>query len=630
MPQVDNQESAFVQNDDLYNKKITPTVAPERKREVDLDNTLYNNIIEAGISSQLDITALDSMNRRAQDRNQMYNVFDVMCEDGTISAVIETYAEDATERNDKGNIVWVEANDGNIAQCVEYLLDTLNVNKNIYGWCHSLCKYGDLYLRLYRQSEYEDELFKKKEDEEDTRKSLNENLTDNKQLNEDVKIVAYSKNDNYAHYMEMVANPATMFELTRFGKTVGYVEAPVNNTIKKNENTTFTTFNYAYKFKRDDVTLYPATEFVHASLEDNSCREEETVSIFITEEDYEADNHAHSYKVKKGQSLLSNIYKIWRELQLLENSVLLNRITKSSIVRMINVEVGDMPKENVTKTLLGIKQMVEQKAAINQGNSMTEYSNPGPIENNIYVPTHEGVGTISTTQIGGDVDVKGLADLDYYMNKMYGQLRVPKQYFSQTDDAAGFNGGTSLSIISSRYAKMIKRIQNALIQAITDAVNLMLLDMELDSYVNEFTIHMQAPTTQEEIDRRDNLSSKVQLTSDIMNMLVDIEDPVAKLKILKSLISNVIDDTDVINILQEQVEKLEAEANNPTITEPAAAEESGGTPEGEDMGEFNDQFGDELGGDMKSDTEDENAEADDQTLPSPDDLGVDMSDSDEE
>ena len=560
MPQVDNQESAFVQNDDLYNKKITPTVAPDRKREVDLDNTLYNNIIEAGFSSQLDITALDSMNRRAQDRNQMYNVFDVMCEDGTISAVIETYAEDATERNDKGNIVWVEANDSGVAQCVEYLLDTLNVNKNIYGWCHSLCKYGDLYLRLYRQSEYEDELFKKKEDEEDTRKSLNENLTDNKQLNEDVKIVAYSKNDNYAHYMEMVANPATMFELTRFGKTVGYVEAPVNNTIKKNENTTFTTFNYAYKFKRDDVTLYPATEFVHAALEDNSCREEETVNIFMTEADYEADDHAHSYKVKKGQSLLSNIYKIWRELQLLENSVLLNRITKSSIVRMINVEVGDMPKENVTKTLLGIKQMVEQKAAINQGNSMTEYSNPGPIENNIYVPTHEGVGTISTTQIGGDVDVKSLADLDYYMNKMYGQLRVPKQYFSQTDDAAGFNGGTSLSIISSRYAKMIKRIQNALIQAITDAVNLMLLDMELDSYVNEFTIHMQAPTTQEEIDRRDNLSSKVQLTSDIMNMLVDIEDPAAKLKILKSLISNVIDDTEVINILQEQVEKLEAEA----------------------------------------------------------------------
>nr|DAE27130.1 MAG TPA: portal vertex protein [virus sp. ctnRj46] len=41
---------------------------------------------------------------------------------------------------------------------------------------------------------------------------------------------------------------------------------------------------------------------------------------------------------------------------------------------------------------------------------------------------------------------------------MYGALRVPKQFMGFTDDATGFNGGTSLTIISSRYAKMIKRI----------------------------------------------------------------------------------------------------------------------------------------------------------------------------
>ena len=94
---------------------------------------------------------------------------------------------------------------------------------------------------------------------------------------------------------------------------------------------------------------------------------------------------------------------------------------------------------------------------------MTEYTNPGPIENNIYVPTHEGIGAISTSQIGGDVDVKSLADLSYYQDKLFGNLRVPKQYFGVTDDAAGFNGGSSLSIISSRYGKMIKRIQNTMV-----------------------------------------------------------------------------------------------------------------------------------------------------------------------
>ena len=635
MPQIENNDSVFINDEDQYNKKIVPVVAPERKREIDLDNTLYDNIIQAAMSSQLDITALDSLNQNAENRNQMYNLFDTMCEDGSIGAVVETYAEDATERNDNGNIVWVEASDSNVSQYVEFLLDTLNVDKNIYKWVYSLCKYGDLYLRLYRESEYNDDLFSNL----NTRKPLNEsqesqelNELQPQQLNEsvekleeDVKIKAYNKNDSYVHYMEMISNPAEMFELTRFGKTVGYIKAPVHSTIVKQDNTSFNTFKY--KFKRDDVTLYPATEFVHASLEDNISREDEIVNIYTTDDDFDKDENAYAYKVKKGQSLLANVFKVWRNLNLLENSVLLNRITKSSIVRLINVEVGDMPKENVAKTLMGIKQMVEQKTAINQGNSMAEYTNPGPIENNVYVPTHQGVGTITTSQIGGDVDVKSLADLDYYMNKLYGQLRVPKQYFSQTDDATGFNGGTSLTIISSRYAKMIKRIQNTMIQAITDAINLMLIDKQLDGYINQFTIHMLAPTTQEEIDRRDNLSSKVQLTSDIMNMLAEIEDPVIRLKILKSLLANVIDDTEIVQLLQEEIERMENEINLPPepIEDPEAIDSQ--------PMNFNDTFGGNLGGGDIGGFEGEEPEGESgetNVLPSPEELGVDLTDSDQE
>ena len=155
-----------VEDDELYGKKLVPTVAPERKRDVDLDKTLYDNIINAAISSQLDIYSLNNLNQTAENRNQMYNMFDTMCEDGSIGAVVETYAEDATERNDNGNIVWVEASNSNVAQYVEFLLDTLNVDKHIYKWVYSLCKYGDLYLRLYRESEYQDDLFKMDKKEE--------------------------------------------------------------------------------------------------------------------------------------------------------------------------------------------------------------------------------------------------------------------------------------------------------------------------------------------------------------------------------------------------------------------------------------------------------------------------------
>lgn len=620
MSDKNNVDSAFVQDDELYNNKIKSEVVPDRKRDIDLDKTLYSNIIGAAASSQFDINSFNGLSQTATNRNELYNMIDSMCEDGTISAVVETYAEDATERNENGDIVWVESSRPEVAKYVEFLLDSLNVNKNIFKWTYSLCRYGDVYLRLYRESDYDDELFN--------------NNKKNKELNENLKIIDYKKSDRYATYIEMVANPAEMFELTRLGKTVGYVKTPIQGgTIKKDDLTQY--MNFVYNFKQQDLELYPATEFVHAALEDDIGREEETVNIYLNNKDYESQLNAKTYKVRRGNSLLSNIFKIWRELNLLQTSVLLNRLTKSSIVRMINIEVGDMPKENVTKVLMDVKRLIEQKSAINKNTGMVEYTNPGPIENNVYIPTHEGKGAVTTSQIGGDVDVKSLADLDYYQNLLYGALRVPKQFFAQTDDSTGFNGGSSLSIISSRYAKMIKRIQTTMIQAITDAINLLLIDKQLDSYVNEFKIHMLIPVTQEEIDRRDNLSNKVQLTSDIMNMLSDIEDTGSKLKILKVLLKNIVDDNEVIEIIQQEIDKLEQENSEEVDIEndnDYREDEISSTREPEmsfdnsPKQDLNDTILPQEGSPNTLEKSDNEVALSDDKLPSPIELGVDMND----
>ena len=611
------EDSVYLTDNSIYGNKIKKVTPEGKESDVGISDVMYDNIIQSGINSTLDLSGINSLSQQATTRNEMYNIYDTMCEDGQISAVIKTYAEDATQRNAEGNIVWATSNDSNIAYLINYYIDSLNIDKNIYKWAYGLCKYGDLYIRLYRESEYDDAIFGKK----------------NRNLTEDVKIKAFKKNDKYAHYVEMVTNPAEMFELTKFGKTVGFIKSPVDGVIVRSQNN-IDFMNYAYKFKRNDITIYPPTEFVHAAIEDNVSRYEESVNIFLNDSDYDNDNNAYSYTVKRGQSLLSNVYKTWRELQLLEASVLLNRVTKSSIVRLINVEVGDMTKENVAKNLKGIKQMIEQKAAINKGSGMSEYTNPGPIENNVYVPTHDGVGAISTTQIGGDVDVKSLADLEWYLNKLYGSLQVPKNFFSQNDDAAGFNGGQSLTIISSRYAKTVKHIQNILTQLLKDIFNLILLDKGLDSYINNFEVHIQPPVTQEDIDRMENQSTKVQLSRDIMDMLSDIEDAPARLKILKSLMKNIVTDPDIIKELDEQIELAiaqkepveEPQQNNTDSDDDSEIfslkdeDESSITNDSEDT----EKSDNDMYTDINTEEGDTSEKSYDTILPSPDQLGIDL------
>ena len=277
--------------------------------------------------------------------------------------------------------------------------------------------------------------------------------------------------------------------------------------------------------------------------------------------------------------------------------------------------------------------MIEQKAAFSVGNSMSEYTNPGPIVNNIYIPTRNNQGVLSTQQIGGDVQIGELVDLNYYEDKLFGGLRVPKQYFGRVDDAAGFSGGSSLSIISSRYAKMIKRIQNVIIQMLTDAINLILIDSNNEHYINKFKLRMLAPTTQEEVDRRENFSNKVALVGDIMNTITDVEDPTTRLKILKSLLSDTLNNTEVVSLIQEQIDALEAVdiAESEPSVEEATDENSGdlfGDEEPFDFGGEGDTGSADFDFEEPSTNEPASPTSSDTTLPSPADLGIgDLSDS---
>ena len=547
-------EETVFKNIDYENKTISKPY-PDKMKDIDLSGQLFDNIIDAAEKSSVDMNTINSFSSISRSRNNVYELLDLMAQDPTISAILQIYAADATETNDSGQVMWCDSDDEKVLGMVTHLLDSMNVDKYAYDWVYSLVKYGDLYLRLYRESEYENDLFTDKK----------------KSLNEDVILKNFKKSDKYAEYIEMVKNPANVFDLVRYGKTAGYIRTHVKADITAEENN-FGLYNnysnyYNYNFNMSDVDVYEATEFVHACLTDTSSRTDEEVTIFSGDEEAKQ----YTYSVRRGQSILYDSYKVWRELSLLENAVLLNRITKSAVIRTVSVEVGDMEKSAVQKLLNGIKTMMEQKSAISTGKSLTEYTNPGALENTIYIPTHEGKGAITTSQVGGDVNVGDLVDLDYWKKKLSGSLAIPRQYIGDTDDSTGFNGGTSLSLISSRYAKTVKRIQNCFIQAITDAVNLMLYDRGLTEYINKFSLRMQAPTTQEEKDRKENMANTINTIQTIMGLVDSIEDQTTKLVILKTLLSTAISDMTVITAIQDEIDRLEAE--KAAEEEPAESEE---------------------------------------------------------
>ena len=575
------------QSNSLVGSQAQPTTLDNTTTlDIDTQKTLADNIIEAGLSSQLDIAKLENFTSISNSRDQIYQLIDTMAQDSSVSAILKTYAENICEPADNGHVIWCESNDPKISKFVNYILNTMNADKNMYGWAYTLTKYGDLYLKLFRESDYKDDLFNapKVDMVNSARNVLTEELQSAEKLEETVKLHIHSDYDPYSYYVEQMDDPGTMFELTKFGKTYGYIEVP-NETNSLDATSTLSglsmTGNYNFRMKSADVNVYQADDFVHACLEDNFTRYPETVELFINED----CSKSQAYRVRRGKSLLYDNYKVWREKSLLENAALLNRITRSSIVRKVGVEVGDMPKEQVQLALRRVKEMMEQKGAINVGNSLNEYNNPGPIENNIYFATHGGQGNITIEAVGGDVDVKNLADLDFWNNKFYSAYGVPKQYYGWTDDAAGFNGGTSLAILSSEFAKSVKRVQNALIQALTDAINLFLLNRGLKSYLNNFTLKMKTPVTQEEIDYRNEFTNKINAINSLHGLFTDVEDKPRRLRILKALIASLNYGDEINAEIDAEIAAIE-EANAKAANEPNGEEgnEAVEAPEETDLG----------------------------------------------
>lgn len=501
------------------------------------NNTLpseLEDVVDAG--NFVDTTAFQQFRTLGSDRNEQYRMYDEMSTDSIIAAALELYSDDATQYNTKGQVIWVESEDPTIAQWGNRLIDNLQLNDNAWSYVYCLVKYGEVYLQLFKDDEIDDDPLSKRL-----------GYTD-------IDIMKNRKGSVLEDYIEKVPNPARLFDLSSRGKTVGFVEVELYD----NEDDSSLLRSYMYNTEDQNIKIYDPKKFVHIMLSPNTERFPEKLSLTF-ENRIKSDTDASkamtikTYDVKRGKSILYDLYKIYREIQLMEDSLLLNRVTRSSIIRFLQIEIGDMPEDKATMVLHRYKRLIEQKNFLDKDQGkFTSAANPGPIDNVLYIPTREGKGAVSMSNLGGDVDVKAITDVDYFKNKLYGGLKIPRQFLGETDEGGGFSGGTSLTKLDARYARTIKRIQNALITGVTTLLNLFALDRGQTDYINNFTVKMLSPSTTEDAERDETLDTRINIVDRLLTLIPDESvRPKTKKDMLVYYMSNYLSETEVAQMLED-------------------------------------------------------------------------------
>ena len=95
-------------------------------------------------------------------------------------------------------------------------------------------------------------------------------------------------------------------------------------------------------------------------------------------------------------------------------------------------------------------------------------NNPAPLGQFVYVPTREGKGEITVSPVTQDVNIKDIVDIEYFRNKLFAALKIPKAYLGQEQDLPGGIGDSSLTRLDIRYSRTIKRIKSIISQGIKE------------------------------------------------------------------------------------------------------------------------------------------------------------------
>lgn len=568
--------------EDRFRIRIIPK--PDNTNNIDIakKGKTLNDMISSDIDNgfMVNVSSLNAFRTLSSDREYQYQVYDDMKADAVVAAALEMYADDATQYDTEGRIIWVESDDPDVAAFGNRLLDVLGIPEKAWSHIYSLCLYGDLYLETFKNTSMNDR--------------LPDLLVEPLQNSGNVFLQKRVHGSFMEEYIEEVANPANIYDLQRKGKTVGFIEIPrIEEDTTKISGMTISQVNIDSQYG-NDVNVLDPDKYVHIMLAAETDRFPETVTLTSNDGKVGSEELKLRLKVKRGKSILQDVYKIYQELKLMEDSLLLNRITRSSIIRLLQVEVGDMPKSQVTQLIKRLKDKIEQKNIMDtREGKFKSQASPGPIENIIYTPKHDGKGEITMSNIGGDIDVKSIADIDYFSNKFFGGIKIPKAYLGMDMDGTGLSNGGSLTRLDSRYARTIKRVQNAYIAGITTLINLFAIDKGLEeSHVNNFTVKMTSPATQEDQDRDDTFNSKIGTVSSFLDLISqeDMSTPETRKQILLYFITNFMNRPEITEILEkdETAEKA-TEENSEEPSEPSF--DAGG-------GDFGgDDFGDDFGGD---------------------------------
>ena len=312
-----------------------------------------------------------------------------------------------------------------------------------------------------------------------------------------------------------IADPEDILHIYRFGVPLGYLHSTDKVTDK----------------------LLPERSYIHF-ISDRSNKE------YI-------DENNESY-IQFGSSFLEGARTYYKQRQLLDDLLILARLTRSSFYRLFSVDVGSASSQDTARMMRELKTAISSKQSINVTSEVfSSKSSPILTGGNVYFPTRNGQGAVTVQEVGGEVNVSALADIDMFDDRYFGALKVPKQFLGQADEMPGGIGDTTLTQLDIRYARTVKRCQRIIKSGLKDLIYWFCSIHNI--LPPTFSIEMPRIITAEDTRLSDIQKADIEITSSLIELIKSVDEKAFenadKQKLMAALLNKVSNDQELIDSL---------------------------------------------------------------------------------
>jgi hypothetical protein len=220
-------------------------------------------------------------------------------------------------------------------------------------------------------------------------------------------------------------------------------------------------------------------------------------------------------KLPYGTSMLEKARRIWKQLLLSEDAMLIYRTSRAPERRMFKVFVGNMNDDDVEAYVQRVANKFKREQIVDSktGNVDMRF-NQMAVDQDYFIPVRDPAAPDPITTLPGATNLSEIADIEYIQKKLLTALRVPKAFLG-FEEVVG--DGKNLALQDIRFARTINRIQKSMLAELNKIAIVHLFLLGFEDELSNFTIGLTNPSTQADLLKIDVWKEKVLLYKDLVS-----------------------------------------------------------------------------------------------------------------